>query len=114
MKERDVGDVPCFSCRKKRGVDIRDVLILASALAIIFWAVLKSIGIIHSPVWVEMIPYASGGVALPGLVYNFGKIKRGVDETENKVNRILGINERFNRLEYEHNLAMQGRLKCVI
>jgi hypothetical protein len=97
----------------KRGIDIWDIILLIAALVIIFWAILKAMGIIHSPVWVDMIPYISAGVALLGLVYNIGKIKKGIDETDNKVNKILGINERFNRLEHEHNLAMQGRLKCV-
>jgi len=45
--------------------------------------------------------------------YKLGKIKRGIDETENKVDRILGIKERLDKLEHEHKLAMDGKLKIA-
>lgn len=32
------------------------------------WVILKMIGIIHSPVWVEMIPYA-GGIFTGGIAF---------------------------------------------
>lgn len=95
---------------EKGNIDVWDILLLAVALAIIFWALLKAFGVIHSPVWVEMIPYFGLGFAIIGAVYKSGKIIRGIEETDKKVNRILRFEERFSRIEHEHNLAMQGKL----
>ena len=96
---------------KKEGADAWDVLIILGATAIIAWAVLKALGVIHSPTWVEMVPYLGGGVSIIGGAYKLGKIKRGIEETERKVNKILVMEEKFGKLEHEHNLAIQGKLK---
>lgn len=96
---------------ERRGVDIWDVILLVAGLSILFWALLKAIGIIHSPVWVEMIPYIGAGTAVIGIVYNIGKVKKGIEETDKKVDRILSINERFSRLEPKHNLVMCGKMR---
>lgn len=95
----------------KRRLDFWDILLIIVAFSIFGWALLKSVGILHSPVWVEMIPYLSGGIGILGVVYKLGKIKQGIDETKFKVNKILSIEQKFNKLENEHNLAMQGKLK---
>jgi hypothetical protein len=67
--------------------------------------------LINSPIWIEMIPYFSVGIVLLGGIYKLGKIKQGIENTELKVNKILSIEERFTRLENEHNLAMNGKIK---
>ena len=95
---------------KKLGIDFWDCLIIIGGLFILGWALLKSFGIIHSPIWVEMIPYFGGAMSIIGGAYKLGKIKRGIEETEQKVDKILKIEERFNKLEHEHNLAMCGKL----
>jgi hypothetical protein len=46
---------------------IADIVLYGSALCIILWAFFKSIGIINSPVWVEMLPYIFVGTALLGI-----------------------------------------------
>ena len=85
-------------------------MLIITALLIFGWALLKAVGILHSPVWVEMIPYFSVGIGILGGVYKLGKIKQGIDETKINVNKILVIEQRFNKIENEHNLAMQGKL----
>lgn len=96
---------------RKRGLDFWDILLIITALLIFGWALLKAVGILHSPVWVEMVPYFGMGVGILGGVYKLGKIKQGIDETKINVNKILAIEQRFNKLENEHNLAMQGKIK---
>ncbi len=85
--------------------------IVLGALLILVWALLKAMGIIHSPAWVEMLPYFGGGISVLGGAYKLGKIKKGIEDTEGKVDRILKIEERFNILENEHKLAMEGKLR---
>lgn len=96
---------------QKRGFDYWDLVILLGALVIVGWALLKAFGVIHSPVWVEMLPYFGGGASVIGVAYKLGKIKMGIEQTEEKVDQILTIENRFNKLETEHNLAMCGKLE---
>lgn len=96
---------------KKEVVDFWDIIIIIGALAILIWALLKAFSIIQSDMWVEMIPYFGGAFSIIGGAYKLGKIKKGIEETENKVDKILKINERFAKIENEHNLAMDGKLK---
>jgi hypothetical protein len=95
----------------KRGWDFWDLVILIGALIILFWALAKALKIIATPIWVDTLPYFGVGFAIIGGVYKLGIIKRGIDETERKVDKILTIEERFNKLENEHKLAMDGKLK---
>lgn len=89
-----------------------DYVIFGGAVLILLWAFLKAVGIIHSPVWVEMLPYFGGGLSIIGGAYKLGKIKKGIEETDKKVDQILIIEERFKKIETEHNLAIEGKLKC--
>ena len=98
---------------KKEAIDFWSILIFLGALAIFIWALLKAVGMIHSPAWVEMLPYFGGAASITGLAYNLGRIKKGIEITDNKVDEILKIEERFNKVENEHNLAMQGKLKIT-
>lgn len=93
--------------------DIWDAAIISGSLLIIGWALLKAFGIIHSPAWVEMLPYFGGGTAILGAAYKLGKIRKGIEDTEKKVDRILRIEERFTSLEHEHKLAMCGKLRIA-
>lgn len=88
---------------ERGGLNFWDYLIFIGILLIVGWALLKSLGIIHSPIWVDMIPYYGMGLAALGGTYKLGKIMNGVE-------RLLRIEERFNRLENTHNLCIEGKL----
>lgn len=98
------------SYMKKRGSDWWDILIIVGALLIIIWALLKAFGIIKTPTWVEMMPYFGGAASIIGGAYKLGKIKKGIEQTDEKVDKILKIEERFSKVENEHNLALSGKL----
>ncbi len=95
---------------EKRSLELWDIIILIGAILIIIWALLKSFGVINTAIWVDMIPYFGASASIIGAAYKLGKIKKGIEDTQEKVNRILKIEERFNRLENEHKLAMNGKL----
>jgi hypothetical protein len=101
-----------FSIRMivKRGLEVWDLVILAGALTILIWAFLKAAGILHSPTWVEMLPYFGASASIIGGAYKLGKITRGIEHTEEKVSQILSLENRFNKVENEHHLAMCGKL----
>jgi len=94
----------------KKSLEFWDIALVVGALSILIWALLKAFGIISSPTWVEMIPVFGGGISILGGAYKLGKIKKGIEETEEKVGKILILEERFNKIEHEHNLAMTGKL----
>jgi hypothetical protein len=93
-----------------RGFDFWDALILIGSALILGWALLKALGVLHSPTWVDMIPYFGVGASIVGGAYKLGKIKNSIEETHVKVDRLLKIEERFSRIEHEHNLMMQKKL----
>ena len=99
----------------KRGkLDAWSALILIGAVLIIVWALLKVAGIIKSPIWVEMIPYFGVGASMVGGAYKLGKIMKGIEDTNQKVDNLVGLETRFNKIEHEHGLAMSGQLKCPV
>ncbi len=91
-----------------------DAVIWISLLIIFVWVLLKSFGIIHSPVWIEMIPYYGVLGFLLGVIYKAGKIVQFIKEIKKKVdligNKLDNIEDRFIKVEHEHNLCMQGKL----
>ena len=96
----------------KRGrITFWDILIWFGIALILGWAILKSLGILHSPIWTEMIPYFGVGAAAIGASYKIGKIMRGIEITNSKVNKLLQIEERFIDVEKTHNLCIHGKLK---
>lgn len=90
-----------------------DVLIIGGALLILSWALLKSLGVIHSPAWVEMIPYMGAGASILGIAYKTGEVMNVIKIIRQDVNKLLSMEEKLNKLEFEHNLAMCGKLKMV-
>lgn len=94
----------------KKGLDFWDAAIIIGSIIILGWALLKALGVIHSPTWVDMMPYFGGGISILGASYKLGKIKKGIENTQEKVDKLLKLEERFNRIEHEHNLAMSGKL----
>lgn len=92
-------------------IDYWAILIIFGALLVLIWALLKTIGVIHSPVWVEMIPYFGIGASIIGAAYEFGRLIKGIELTNKKVDKLLSLEMRFNKLETEHCLVMAGKLK---
>jgi hypothetical protein len=97
---------------KKEKISVWDFLIWAGIILILGWALLKAFGVIHSPVWVDMIPYFGVGGSAVGGAYKLGKIMRGIENTNEKVDRLLEIEDRFKKLEVEHNLHMTGKVRA--
>lgn len=64
-------------------------LLYLSIAILIVWAVLKSIGVIHSPVWIEMIPFISIGI---GIGAGFTQLK----------NMLSNIMKSLKELKSEH------------
>ena len=87
----------------RSGLSFWDILIYLGLLLLVGWAMLKSLGVINSPVWIDMLPYY--GIALAGLggAYKLGKIMNGIE-------RLLRIEARFNKVEQTHNLCIEGKL----
>lgn len=97
---------------EKRGsFNFGEILIWIGVALIIGWAILKSVGFIHSPIWVEMIPYYGVGVAAIGASYKIGRIMKGIEITNRKVNKLLEIESRFLDVENTHKLCLSGKLK---
>ncbi len=94
----------------RKRISFWDVLIWVGIVLIIGWAILKSVGVIESPVWVEMIPYFGAGASIMGGAYKLGKIMRGIESTNRKVDGLVKFGERFRKLEHEHGLCMDGKL----
>jgi hypothetical protein len=92
-----------------------DVVIWVSLVIILIWVLLKSFGIIHSPLWVEMIPYYSGLSFLLGIVYKAGKIVETINYMGYDIkvlkNKFDSFENRFSKIEHEHDLCIQGKLK---
>ena len=88
----------------KRMLDFWDYLILIGISLILSWALLKTAGVINSPMWVEMIPYYGIGLAGLGGAYKLGKIMNGVE-------RLLKIEEKFSKIENTRNMCITGQLE---
>jgi hypothetical protein len=103
----------------KEGWNFWDIVALTGAVLILFWATLKSLGVLHSPAWIEMIPFFGIGITflgfILGLAYKFGGIINKIESTNFKVGKLADqfsqFEQRFNRIEHEHNLAVNGKLK---
>ncbi len=87
----------------RRGLSFWDILIYLGLLIIIGWALLKSLGVINSPTWIDMIPYYGVGLAGLGGAYKIGKIMNGIE-------RLLHMEKRFNEVETTHKLCIEGKL----
>lgn len=79
---------------------------------LLIWIILKAMGIIHSPMWVDMIPYLGIFVAITGAIYKLGRVMEVIEQTSKKVDRLLSLETRFNKLEAEHCLVMAGKMKA--
>ena len=99
------------SSMNKRGMSFWDAVIWIGIAIILIWAILKSLGIINSPIWVDMLPYYGIGVGAIGGAYKLGKIMDGIERTQRKVDNLLRIENRLNEIERSHNQCLNGELK---
>lgn len=88
---------------EKRGsISATDLVFWLSLIVLAAWIVGKAIGLIKSPAWVEMIPYASAvfiaGTVWQKISYAFEDIK-GIKED---IKKISDIDKRLYGLEREH------------
>jgi len=103
---------------KKGKFDFWDLLLYGGAVTLIGWALLKSFGIINTPIWVEMLPYIALGVSIFGGAYKFGKMMEGMNRrlirTEEKVTNLSrdfwSIKEDFIKVKHNQILCMDGKL----
>ena len=63
-------------------------LIWFGIIGIFAWAAAKSLGLIHSPVWVDMVPYFFGGGSIGGIAIYCGKVLNRLDRVEDDVKDI--------------------------
>lgn len=73
-----------------REIDIWDIVFWLGLLTIFLWALLKSFGVIHSPSWIEMVPYFGGVVALAGFAFKAGRLFQKVDTMDKSLARLDG------------------------
>ena len=91
---------------EKEGWNFWDIVALAGAVSILFWATLKSLGVLHSPTWIEMIPFFGIGITflgfILGLAYKFGGIINKIESTNFKVGKLV---EHFSQFEQRLNMS---------
>ena len=73
-----------------------DILTWIGILIIVLWALGKSLGLISSPAWVEMIPVYGVATALAG-------ISVGIGRTLQKLDRVIADVEQINRTVADHD-----------
>ncbi len=56
-----------------------DVSFWIGIAVLVLWALGKSFGMIHSPAWVEMIPYFSVAIAVSSASIKIGRILERID-----------------------------------
>ena len=54
------------------------------------WALAKSLGWVHSPTWVEIMPYFFGAGGLGGIAIYCGKVMPRLDRVEKDVEKVDG------------------------
>jgi hypothetical protein len=77
----------------KTKINFGDILLWLGVVLILIWVLLKSFGVIHSPVWIEMVPYFGIGISIAGGAYKLGKIMNSIEDTGKKVNKLVILEE---------------------
>ena len=77
-----------------------DYVILTCGIIILIWALLKSFGLIYSPIWTEMIPYYGIGITVIAAIYKLGKFKQFMNMKFKHIDfRFKGIEKRLDKIE---------------
>lgn len=70
---------------KKHDFDYTDVLIWGSITVLILWIIGKLTGVIHSPAWVELVPFITIAGAIIGISLKAGIVLQKIDTLINDV-----------------------------
>jgi len=71
--------------------DFWEALFYGSLGVFLLWAILKSIGIIGSPIWLEIgVPVLSAGIALGSFYQRFKQVEKDVTKVETDINKVKG------------------------
>lgn len=101
---------------KKEGkIEFWKIILYASGITIIIWALLKSFGVINSPIWIAMLPVIAGGVSILGATYGIGKIMENMKNNFKNINRkvddLISIKEDFQKVKHNQALCINGKLQ---
>jgi outer membrane murein-binding lipoprotein Lpp len=80
-------------------IDIWTVIYFASILGLILWVIAKLLGWIHSPVWVEMLPYSTIIFGIVAGTVKAGKYLQKIDGLCSKVDKIEGLCAKVDKIE---------------
>lgn len=73
-----------------------DIIFYIALIVFFVWIVGKAVGVIHSPAWVEMIPYGSALVAAGAM---FEKLRNTSNKVEDIDRDVRGIDKRVVKIE---------------
>ncbi|MBI1970158.1 hypothetical protein HYS47_00265, partial [Candidatus Woesearchaeota archaeon] len=66
----------------KQKILVYDVIIYTCLALLLLWIILKFVGVIQTPLWLELLPYFLAGVSLFGAVMKvgsfFGRLDRDI------------------------------------
>ena len=85
-------------------ISLLDIIFWFALIVLIVWIILKALGYINSPAIVEAIPYISG-------VFIAGTIWQQFRNMQSDISDIKRVSFRWLKVEHEHNLMMDGKLK---
>ncbi|MFH1803111.1 MAG: hypothetical protein ABH864_06730 [archaeon] len=95
----------------KRKLSFWDYLIWIGIILILGWALLKALGIINTPVWIEMIPYIGVGITLLGGAYKLGRILENVERMDTSVKELNTTTKDIDKrlIALGENVEFKGR-----
>lgn len=74
--------------KKDYHLDITDILFWIGILIVIIWAIGKTIGLINSPVWIDMIPIYGAVATAMGISLKIGRILQKIEQVLKDVGNI--------------------------
>lgn len=74
--------------KKGYHLDLTDILFWGGILIVIIWAIGKTIGLINSPVWVDMIPIYGAVTTVVAISLKIGKILQRLEQVIKDVGNI--------------------------
>jgi hypothetical protein len=82
------------------GMDRWSIIVYACLASIILWVILKSVGIINTPILIELFPLIAGAVAGGAAFGKFGTTLKHIDSrTKQIVKEISPIRDRLTKIE---------------
>ena len=103
-----------------KDLKVSDILFYLGLAIIFFWALAKSLGIIHSPTWQEMLPYF-GAVFAAGVGWNrfmhlekrVGNVVNGLMNVEREVESVSHRLDLFKEEVHHQFKVVEKRLDGV-